>query len=142
MSIVDTDRLANLNPFKVKCITPYATDAEIPGPFVAGVTKFCMTPNFISIIAVVSVCTYNKRVSAHMHRAEIARSSEVHRSLQNCGSLVWDFLHVTFPVLGIWGLLLDFGKFAYASHMRSFYYICLSHKKYFFTTLVKIKSSP
>jgi hypothetical protein len=37
-------------------------------------------------------------------------NSEVHRSLQNCGSSVWHLLHVTLWAPGIWRWLLDFWK--------------------------------
>ena len=84
---------------------------KTPVCLIARERKFCrVAPKMFSIIIVVSIA-HKKKVSVHMHRAEIHIStynSGVHRSLQNCGFSVWNLRHVTVLAPRIWRCLLNF----------------------------------
>jgi hypothetical protein len=41
---------------------------------------------------------------------KVTDNSEVHRSIQNCGSSIWNLLHVTLLASRIWRWHLDFRK--------------------------------
>ena len=119
MPVVDTNNLVNMNTFEVKCVTPYATDAEIPGPLSPGPLNFFMvTPNVLSIIAVVSVCTSKKMcISSTCTEQRVSEDSEVHRSLQNCesfkspfcrreyGSCSWILENLRIPALCVYFII-------------------------------------
>jgi len=59
---------------------------------VAQGTKFCrLSSNIFSIISATVFCIYKKCVG---YQAKRPYNCEVHRSLQNCESSVWNLLHV------------------------------------------------
>ena len=77
------------------------------------VTKFCMVvSNIFSII----ITAFFPPVYKNMYRFTCTKQKalskiEVHRSCQNCGSSVWNWIHVTFLESRIWKKLLIFGIF-------------------------------
>ena len=62
-------------------------------------------------------------ISSHVQSRKRQIESEVDSSLDNCGSSVWNLLHVTLLVLRIWMHLLDFWKIcSFLVHNLGFVY--------------------
>jgi len=61
-----------------------------------------------------------------MHQSENTDNTEVCRALQQCGSSVWQLLHVSLLVLGISRRLLNFGKICGSLLIQNF--MCLAWK--------------
>jgi hypothetical protein len=59
------------------------------------------TDIFVITIALYS-CTYKNVYQLACTKHEVSDDSEVYSSLQNCGALVWNLLHVTLLVPKIW----------------------------------------
>jgi hypothetical protein len=88
----------------VKCTTLYQRCADTGGCLVAWVVKlFTVSPNIFSVI--MQSPHIQKCVEVHVHCAENTRW-QVYRSLQKCGSPLWNC-----HICGAW--LLGFGKFVY-----------------------------
>jgi len=63
------------------------------------------------LVTIIAVLLLTKKLCVSPHAPSKKRQiTEVHISLQNCGSLVWNLLHVTFVAPRIWRWILDFRK--------------------------------
>ena len=70
-----------------------------------------MVPNILSaIIAVIVVLAFKHVYQFTGTEYKLPDNSEAHTSLQNCGSSVWNLLHVSSLTSRIWSWLLDFWK--------------------------------
>jgi len=74
-------------------------------------TKFCtMVPNIFSIITAVLFLAYGNVYQFTCTRQKAPDNREVHTSLQNGWSSVWNLFHIMLMVHKIWMWLLHFWK--------------------------------
>jgi hypothetical protein len=84
----------------------------LPGVHISCGTKFCtVVPNILSkIIAVIFVLAFKHMYHFTGTEFKVPDNSEAHTSLQNCGSSVWNLLHISSLASRIWSWPLDFWK--------------------------------
>jgi hypothetical protein len=91
------------------------------------VTKFCtVAPHVFSIIIAVCFLTCENVYQFTYTEQKAPDNSEIHRSPQNCGSLVWNFPHVNFQAPEIWRWLLDLWKIFGPQMVNSFHKVSYS----------------
>jgi hypothetical protein len=81
------------------------------------------------LVTIIVVLLFTKKMCISPHAPSKKRQiTEVHISLQICGSSVWNLLHVTLVAPRIWRWLLDFrkiyGPLTYTGLNWSSYQIC------------------
>jgi hypothetical protein len=85
-----------------------------PRRLVARVTNFCSVAPNIASISIASPpsphFTYQYSYQFTCTERKAPATVDVHRSLQHCGSPVWNLLHVTLLVHRSWRWLLEFWK--------------------------------
>jgi len=75
-----------------------------------GATEFCMVLHNIFSTITAAVPSKHNAYQFTCSKQKVPDNSKVHRLLQICGSLEWDFSRVTLLAPTIWRRLLQFGK--------------------------------